>query len=72
MRVFDGLVCEMAGAQDLLARLPAMLGNPDVRVVAAPCIGRCEQARSAVVHQTRVPFTTPEVVFYALNSALTQ
>ena len=70
VRVCDGLACEMAGAQDLLARLPAMLGNPDVRVVAAPCIGRCEQAPAAVVHQTPVPFVTPEAVFYALNSAL--
>ena len=70
VRVCDGLACEMAGAQDLLARLPAMLGNPDVRVVAAPCIGRCEQAPAAVAHQTPVPFATPEAVFYALNSAL--
>ena len=56
MRVCDGLACEMAGAKDLLARLRAMLGNPDVRVVAAPCIGRCEQAPAAVMHQYPVPF----------------
>jgi NADH:ubiquinone oxidoreductase subunit F (NADH-binding) len=43
VRVCDGLPCEMAGARDLLQRLPAMLGR-DVRVIAAPCIGRCEQA----------------------------
>ena len=40
VRVCDGLSCEMAGARDLLARLPAILGK-DVRVIAAPCIGRC-------------------------------
>ena len=34
VRVCDGLSCEMAGAQDLLARLPALLGK-DVRVIAA-------------------------------------
>ena len=71
IRVCDGLSCEMAGAQDLLARLsalPALLGA-DVRVVAAPCIGRCEQAPVAVVHQTPVPFATPESVVYASNSA---
>ena len=71
VRVCDGLACEMAGAQELLARLPALLGRPDVRVIAAPCIGRCEQAPAAVVHQTPVPFATPETVFHALNSALT-
>ncbi|UUZ57293.1 NAD(P)H-dependent oxidoreductase subunit E [Massilia sp. H-1] len=43
VRVCDGLSCELAGAQDLLAKLPAILGK-DVRVIAAPCIGRCEQA----------------------------
>ncbi|MBI5721567.1 MAG: NAD(P)H-dependent oxidoreductase subunit E [Burkholderiales bacterium] len=50
VRVCDGLACEMAGARDLLARLPALLGT-DVRVVAAPCIGRCEQAPAVAVGQ---------------------
>ena len=57
VRVCDGLSCELAGAQDLLARLPAILGQgvgADVRVVAAPCVGRCEQAPVAVVHQNPV------------------
>ena len=48
VRVCDGLSCEMAGAQDLLARLPELLGQ-DVRVIAAPCIGRCEQIGRAHV-----------------------
>jgi formate dehydrogenase beta subunit len=60
VRVCDGLACEMAGAQDLIARLPALLGDADVKVVAAPCIGRCEQAPAAAVHQTAVPFATLE------------
>ncbi|MES2538949.1 MAG: NADH-ubiquinone oxidoreductase-F iron-sulfur binding region domain-containing protein [Pseudomonadota bacterium] len=50
VRVCDGLSCEMAGARDLLDRLPALLGQ-DVRVLAAPCIGRCEQAPAVVVGQ---------------------
>jgi len=50
VRVCDGLSCEMAGAQDLLARLPAILGK-DVRVIPAPCIGRCEQAPAVAVGQ---------------------
>ncbi|MDO9218422.1 MAG: NAD(P)H-dependent oxidoreductase subunit E, partial [Lacisediminimonas sp.] len=70
VRVCDGFSCEMAGAQDLLAHLsalPALLGTQDVRVVAAPCLGRCEQAPVAVVHQTPVPFATPGSVIQALN-----
>ena len=68
VRVCDGLSCELAGAQDLLTRLPALLGA-EVRVMAAPCIGRCEQAPAAVVHQTPVPFATVESVVYASNNA---
>jgi formate dehydrogenase len=53
VRVCDGLACEMAGAHELLAKLPALLGK-EVRVIAAPCIGRCEQAPAAVVGQNPV------------------
>ena len=72
VRVCDGLACELAGAQDLLARLPALLGNPDVRVIATPCIGRCEQAPAVVVHQCPVPFATLEAVVSAANSSFVQ
>ncbi|MGZ5218012.1 MAG: NADH-quinone oxidoreductase subunit NuoE family protein, partial [Caldimonas sp.] len=37
VRVCDGLSCEMAGARELLQRLPALLGR-EVRVIAAPCV----------------------------------
>ena len=50
VRVCDGLSCELAGGGELLARLPALLGR-EVRVLAAPCIGRCEQAPAALVGQ---------------------
>ena len=66
VRVCDGLACELAGASALMARLPALLGTADVRVIAAPCIGRCEQAPAAVVHQRPVPFATPERVVAAI------
>ena len=67
VRVCDGLACEMAGASDLMARLPALLGSADVRVIPAPCIGRCEQAPAAVVHHRPVPFATPEGVLAVIN-----
>ena len=69
VRVCDGLSCELAGAQDLLQRLPALLGSADVRVIAAPCVGRCEQAPVAVVHQGAVPFATLEKVSQAVAHA---
>jgi len=61
VRVCDGLSCEMAGARELLAKLPSILGK-QVRVLAAPCIGRCEQAPAAVVGQHPVPFASCESV----------
>ena len=61
VRVCDGLSCELAGAQDLLARLPAILGD-GVRVIAAPCIGRCEQAPAVAVGQHPVAAATCDAV----------
>ena len=72
VRVCDGLSCELAGAQDLLKRLPALLGGQDVRVVAAPCLGRCEQAPAVVVHQRPVPVATVEAVISVINTAEAQ
>lgn len=67
VRVCDGLSCEMAGAKDLLQRLPALLGT-EVHVIAAPCVGRCEQAPVAVVHQCPVPLATVEHVVAAVQA----
>jgi NADH:ubiquinone oxidoreductase subunit F (NADH-binding)/NADH:ubiquinone oxidoreductase subunit E len=61
VRVCDGLSCEMGGAKRLLEKLPAMLGR-EVRVIPAPCVGRCEQAPVAVVHQKPIPNATLESV----------
>ena len=66
VRVCNSLSCELAGAQNLLARLPDLLGA-DVRVVAVPCVGRCDQAPVAVVHQCPVPFATPENLIFEVN-----
>jgi formate dehydrogenase len=59
----------MAGAENLLARLPALLGSTAVRVITAPCLGRCEQAPVATVHQHPVAHATPEAVVLLVNSA---
>ena len=67
VRVCDGLSCEMAGAKDLLAKLPALLGR-EVRVISAPCIGRCEQAPAAVVGQNPVPMASAELIVAAVHA----
>ncbi|MEZ0309834.1 MAG: NAD(P)H-dependent oxidoreductase subunit E [Ramlibacter sp.] len=67
VRVCDGLACEMAGARDMLDRLPQLLGR-EVRVIAAPCIGRCEQAPAVAVGQNPIPNATCEKVTAAVEA----
>jgi NADH:ubiquinone oxidoreductase subunit F (NADH-binding)/NADH:ubiquinone oxidoreductase subunit E len=71
VRVCDGLSCEMAGAGALLERLPAILGR-NVRVLHAPCIGRCEQAPAAVVGQNPVPEATVEKIAATVRAGAVQ
>ncbi len=71
VRVCDGLSCELGGAKQLLAKLPSILGA-EVRVISAPCVGRCEQAPVAVVHQNPVPHATIEHVAAAVAGGQTQ
>jgi formate dehydrogenase len=71
VRVCDGLSCEMAGAKDLLAKLPALLGR-EVRVIPAPCIGRCEQAPAVAVGQNPVAPASVEAVVEAVAQGVTK
>ena len=71
VRVCDGIACELAGAQKLLEKLPSILGNDKIKVIPAPCVGRCEQAPVAVVHQYPVLFATTDKVTAAVNNHLT-
>ena len=69
VRVCSGLPCQMAGGGDLLVRVQALLG-PGVRVVAAACVGRCDTAPVAVVHQHPVPQATVAAVQAAVLAGL--
>ena len=60
VRVCSGLSCELAGAAELLASATATLQREGVRVLPAPCIGRCEQAPAADVGRRALAAATPE------------
>ena len=62
VRVCDGLSCDMSGAATLLTKLQSSLGTSKVKVVSAPCVGRCEQAPVAVVHQHEIGHASLEKV----------
>jgi NADH:ubiquinone oxidoreductase subunit F (NADH-binding) len=61
IRVCDSLSCEMAGAGALMDTLKKIMGA-EIRVIPAPCVGRCEQAPVAVVGQNPVANATVEQV----------
>ncbi|MFZ2156591.1 MAG: NADH-ubiquinone oxidoreductase-F iron-sulfur binding region domain-containing protein [Bradyrhizobium sp.] len=48
IRVCDSLTCAMLGAENLLHELQTSAG-PGIRVVRAPCVGRCDTAPAAEV-----------------------
>src|SRR3982075_1428081 len=48
IRVCDSLTCAMLGGEKLLAELQPTAG-PGIRVVRAPCVGRCDTAPAAEV-----------------------
>ena len=71
VRVCNSLSCAMAGADALHQRLAAALSTEPrpgaglrggVRVVAVPCVGRCEQAPVVVVGQAPVPMANVATV----------
>src|SRR5215204_938820 len=67
VRVCESIACELAGSQTLLDALPRLLGT-DVRVLHAPCVGRCETAPVVVVGQNPVPNATPDQVVSRVKS----
>jgi len=68
IRVCDSLACELAGAEALIAALSAGSDPARVRVLRAPCMGRCDTAPVAEVGHHHVDRATPEDVLEAANA----
>ena len=69
VRVCDTLSCQMAGATGLLDRLKVTMG-PNVRVLPAPCIGRCEEAPAVCVGQNAFGGATAEKIATVVKEGL--
>jgi len=69
VRVCESLSCAMAGAGDVAASLQGLV---DVRVVGAPCVGRCHAAPVALVGRNPIDGATPEAVRAALAAGATE
>ncbi|MEM9429997.1 MAG: NAD(P)H-dependent oxidoreductase subunit E [Pseudomonadota bacterium] len=69
IRVCDSLSCEIAGAQTLKAALEDGLDPSEVRVLRAPCMGRCDTAPVLEIGHNHIDHATPEKVAAAIASA---
>ena len=67
IRVCDSLSCALAGAERLLAELSESAA-PDIRVVRAPCMGRCDTAPVAEVGHRHVDHATAASVQAVVTS----
>ena len=66
IRVCDSLSCELAGAQALKSALEDGLDPAKVRVLRAPCMGRCDTAPVLEIGHNHIDFATPEKVEAAI------
>ena len=66
IRVCDSLSCELAGAQALKSALEDGLDPTKVRVLRAPCMGRCDTAPVLEIGHNHIDFATVEKVDAAI------
>ena len=66
IRVCDSLSCELAGAQALKAALQDWLDPAQVRVLRAPCMGRCDTAPTLEIGHHHIDHASVEKVQAAI------
>src|SRR4249920_3561772 len=68
IRVCDSITCELKGAEALLASLEARENPSSVRVLRAPCMGRCDTAPVCEVGHLHVDYATVDSVQAVVES----
>ncbi|MFG6560066.1 NAD(P)H-dependent oxidoreductase subunit E [Sulfitobacter sp. 1A15299] len=68
IRVCDSLSCELAGAQALKTALEEGLDPTEVRVLRAPCMGRCDTAPVLELGHNHINHATPDKVRLAIEA----
>ncbi|MBT6531408.1 MAG: NADH-quinone oxidoreductase subunit F [Marinovum sp.] len=66
IRVCDSLSCELVGSQQLQKALEDGLDPTEVRVLRAPCMGRCDTAPVLELGHKHIDHATPEKVNVAI------
>ena len=68
VRVCDSLSCQLQGAAQLHSALEQGLDPTKVRVIRAPCMGRCDTAPVAELGHRHIDQATPDLVGAAIES----
>ncbi len=68
IRVCDSISCQLAGAQALLGELERQAPQGTVRVLPAPCMGRCEMAPVAEVGHNHIGHANAEKLLAAASA----
>lgn len=71
IRVCDSLACELAGAQALMTALRDGHDSQQVRVLRAPCMGRCDAAPVLEIGHHHIDRATTQKVAAAIQSEQT-
>ncbi len=71
IRVCDSIACQLAGAQALVEELERQAPPDTVRVLTAPCMGRCEMAPVAEVGHHHIGHANAEVLLAAARAGHT-
>jgi len=68
IRVCDSLSCELAGSEALISALEGGVDPSQVRVLRAPCMGRCDTAPTLELGHNHIDNATPELVHAAISA----
>ena len=68
IRVCDSLSCELAGAEKLLAELGEKYSAGEVRILRAPCMGRCDTAPVLELGHNHIDHANVEKVEVAVKA----
>ena len=71
IRVCESISCMLAGSEALIATLAAEIDPVEVRIVRAPCIGRCATAPAARVGDREVDHATAEGLMHMAREGMT-
>ncbi len=72
IRVCDSLSCEIAGSESLYQALEERLDKTKIRILRAPCMGRCECAPVAEIGHRHIVSASPESVAKVAEAGQTE